>query len=249
MMRLSTFALLFGAFSLAACGGGGGGGGSTTTGGGGGGGGVVTPDPEFGENLPAQFDSLSASLNNPVDETDLAQETDLTGTAVMAGNVYLPTDADAVNVIVGDMSGTFLFDSNTLTASATNFNEYETSVDVDQAGDPIIGTEGATLLYSFNGTVSGSGTINRGAGSQGNTTFTVPLTGTLTGTRDFGAAGEAGFSADVNVTGEGAFFQQGTVLLANGVLTSGTIVFDVDGQPTDLIVDVADLDTLILMGE
>ena len=247
-MKHSTFALLFGAFSLAACGGGGGGGGSTSTGTGGGGGGV-TPDPQFGDNLPAQFDSLSASVNDPVDASDLAQETALTGTAVMTGNVYVPTDTDAVNIIVGDMSGTFFFDSNTLTASATNFNEYETAVDVDQAGDAITGTEEATLLYSFDGTVSGTGTINRGAGSQGNTTFTVPLTGTLTGTRDFGTVGEAGFSADVNVTGEGAFFQPGTVLLANGVLTSGTIVFDIDGQATDLIIDVADQDTLILMSE
>ncbi len=244
-MKDSTFALLFGAFSLAACGGGGGGG-STSTGTGGGG---VTPDPEFGDNLPAQFDSLSASVNNPVDETDLAEETALTGTAIMSGNVYVPTDADAVNIIVGDMSGTFFFDSNTLTASATNFNEYETAVDVDQAGDPIVGTEEATLLYSFDGTVSGTGSVNRGAGSQGNTTFTIPLAGTLTGTRTFETVGEAGFSATVDVTGEGAFFQQGTVLLANGVLTSGTIVFDVDGQATDLIIDVADLNTLILMGE
>ena len=245
-MKNSTIALLLGTFSLAACGGGGGGGGSTSTGTGGGG---VTPDPEFGDNLPAQFDSLSASVNNPVDETDLAEETALTGTATMSGNLYVPTDADAVNIIVGDMSGTFFFDSNTLTASATNFNEYETAVDVDQAGDPIVGTEEATLLYSFDGTVSGTGSINRGAGSQGNTTFTIPLAGTLTGTRTFETGGEAGFSAAVDVTGEGAFFQQGTVLLANGVLTSGTIVFDVDGQATDLIIDVADLNTLILLNE
>ena len=246
MMKHSTFALLFGAFSLAACGGGGGGG-STSPGTGGGG--VVTPDPQFGDNLPAQFDSLSASVNDPVDASDLAQEAALTGTAVMTGNVYVPTAADAANVIVGDMSGTFFFDSNTLTASGTNFNEYETAVDIDQDSNPIAGTEEATLLYSFDGTVSGAGTINRGAGSQGNTTFTVPLTGTLTGTRDFVTMGEAGFSADVNVTGEGAFFQPGTVLLANGVLTSGTIVFDIDGQATDLIIDVADQDTLILMSE
>lgn len=244
-MKNSTIALLFGAFSLAACGGGGGGG-STSTGTGGGG---VTPDPEFGDNLPAQFDSLSASVNNPVDETDLAEEAALTGTATMSGNLYVPTDADAVNIIVGDMSGTFFFDSNTLTASATNFNEYETAVDLDADDNPIVGTEEATLLYSFDGTVSGTGSVNRGAGSQGNTTFTIPLAGTLTGTRTFETGGEAGFSAAVDVTGEGAFFQQGTVLLANGVLTSGTIVFDVDGQATDLIIDVADLNTLVLMGE
>ncbi len=245
-MKNSTIALLFGAFSLAACGGGGGGG-STSTGGGGGG--VVTPDPEFGENFPAQFVSLSASVNNTVDEADLAEETALTGTAITSGNVYVPLDPAAANIIIGDMSAEFAFNSNTLEASATNFNEYETSVEVDQAGDPIVGTEEATLLYSFNGAVSGSGTINRGAGIQGNTTFTVPLTGTLTGARTFEGVGEAGFTADVNVNGEGAFFQQGTVLLANGVLRTGTVVFDVDGQATDFILDMADYTTLILMSE
>ncbi len=242
MMKNSTIALLLGTFSLAACGGGGGGGGSTSTGGG-------ATVPQFGDNLPAQFDRFSDVENGLMDEVELAPETALTGSATMSGNVYLPLDSNAAKIIIGDMDAEFSFDDNSLLASATNFNEYETAVDVDQAGDPIVGTEEATLLYSFDGTVSGTGSINRGAGSQGNTTFTIPLAGTLTGTRNFETGGEAGFSAAVDVTGEGAFFQQGTVLLANGVLTSGTIVFDVDGQATDLIIDVADLNTLILLNE
>lgn len=242
MMKNSTIALLLGTFSLAACGGGGGGGGSTSTGGG-------ANVPQFGDNLPAQFDALSASVNNPVDESDLASETALAGTANMSGNIYVPLDPDASSIIIGDMSTTFFFDSNTLSSSATNFNEYETTADVDQSGAPIVGTEEATLLYSFDGTVSGTGSINRGAGRQGNTTFTIPLAGTLTGIRTFDGVGEAGFTASVDVTGNGVFFEQGTVLLANGVLTSGTIVFDVDGQATDVILDMVDYETLILMSE
>ena len=52
---------------------------------------------------------------------------------------------------------------------------------------------------------------------------------------------------NANVTG--AFYQPGTDLQAAGIVTSGTIVFDLDNRTDDITENLEDYDTLIILTE
>ncbi|WP_146064496.1 hypothetical protein [Thalassococcus halodurans] len=215
----------------------------------GGGGGGAETDPVFGGSLPEQFNMLSMFSNNTPGEEDIAPETSLTGTAEMSGNVYVPLDNPGTNIIVGDMEADFDFSRNTLSASATNFNEYEFDFDLDGNDEVIVGSESATLLYEFAGTLEGDGIIYRNDGPNGETVYLLAMGGEISGTRDFGALGEQGFSATVSADIEGIFLEPGQNLQTLGFVYDGELIFDLENSATPLVEDLFYSDAFILLSE
>lgn len=216
---------------------------------GGGGGGGVETDPAFGRSLPAQFNMMSRFYNNPPEEEDIAPETSLTGTAEMSGNVYVPLSNPGTNIIVGDMEADFDFSRNTLSASATNFNEYEFAADLDENDEIIVGSESATLLYEFAGTLEGDGIIYRNVGPNGDTVYLLAMNGELSGTRDFGALGEQGFNATVSAGIEGIFLEPGQNLQTLGVVYDGEVIFNLENSATPLVEDLYYSGAFVLLSE